>query len=56
MEIEKMTLEEKIELAKECGLIDDDGASNVIIVEDIATDAYLTAEYNQILINLMMEG
>ena len=56
MDVEKMTLEEKLALAKESGLIDEDGTSNVITLEDIASEAYLKAEYNQILIDVLMEG
>lgn len=51
-----MTIEEQIAIAKESGLIDEDGTSNVITLEDIATEAYLKAEYNQILIDILMEG
>ncbi len=43
-------------IAKESGLIAEDGTSNVIILEDIASEAYLRAEYNQILIDILMEG
>ncbi len=56
MDIEQMTLAEKLALAKKAGLIAEDGTSNVITLEDIATEAYLKAEYNQILINILMEG
>lgn len=56
MDTEQMTFEEKLALAKESGLIAEDGTSNVIILEDIASEAYLRAEYNQILIDILMEG
>lgn len=56
MDIEQMTLAEKLALAKKSGLIAEDGTSNVITLEEVATDAYLKAEYNQILINILMEG
>lgn len=55
MDTEQMTVEEKIAYAKKCGLIAEDGTSNVITLEDIAAEAYLKAEYNQILINFFME-
>ncbi len=51
-----MTVDEQIAIAKESGLIDEDGTSNVITLEDIASEAYLKAEYNQILIDILMEG
>ena len=56
MGVSLMTIEEQIAIAKESGLIDEDGTSNVITLEDIATEAYLKAEYNQILIDILMEG
>lgn len=51
-----MTIEEQLKYAKLDGLINEDGTSNVISAEKLAADAYLTAEYNQILINTLMEG
>ena len=56
MDIEQMTLAEKLALAKKSGFIAEDGTSNVITLEDIAAEAYLKAEYNQILIDILMEG
>lgn len=51
-----MTIEEQLKYAKLDGLINKDGTSNVVPVDELATDAYLTAEYNRILINMLMEG
>ena len=51
-----MTIDEQLEIAKQNGLIADDGTSNVISADELASEAYLTAEYNQILINMLMEG
>lgn len=50
-----MTIEEQIAIAKEDGLIDEDGNSNVFSVQDMAQDAYLKAEYNSVLLELLME-
>lgn len=51
-----MTIEEQLKLAKEDGLIDNDGSSNILNIEELASNAYLKAEYNEILINTLMEA
>ncbi len=50
-----MTIEEQIAMAKEDGLIDEDGSSNVFPLQDMAQDAYLKAEYNSVLLEILME-
>lgn len=50
-----MSRDEQIEIAKESELIDSDGNPNNYPVQDIAEEAMLKAEYNEILINLIME-
>ena len=49
-----MTEEEK-KLYFESGMIDADGNSNYYPPDELAQDAYLKAEYNSILLELLME-
>lgn len=50
-----MTIEEQIAMAKEDGLIDENGESNIFPLQDMVEDLYLTSEYNSILINMLVE-
>lgn len=50
-----MTIEEQIAMAKEDGLIDEDGNPNVFPLQDMVEDLYLTSEYNSILVKMLVE-